>query len=81
MTITATILDIIESNPDMTAEKIWQQSEAKRQTVKQTLWRLIASNKIKRRKLKLAAPQGPQSVYVYRIKDGTGTVCSNSRQA
>lgn len=81
MTITARILDIIESNPDLTAEKIWQESEAKRHTVKQTLWRLTAGHKISRRKMKLAAPQGPQSVYVYRIKDEQGTVREHSRQA
>lgn len=78
MTITARILDIIESSPDISAEKIWRESEAKRHTVKQTLWRLTASDKIKRRKIKLAAPQGPQSVYVYRIKDEKGTVREHS---
>jgi transcription initiation factor IIE alpha subunit len=79
MTITERIIEIIELTPDLTAEKIWRSSEAKKQTVKQILWRLTHSKKILRRKIKLAAPQGPQSVYVYKVNNETRTICQHSR--
>ena len=69
MTITERILDIIELKPDLSAETICLVSEAKKQTVKQILWRLNAKGLIQRKKINLPAPQGPQSVYVYRIGD------------
>jgi predicted transcriptional regulator len=72
MTITERILDIIELKPDLTAETIRQVSEAKKQTVKQTLWRLNAKGLIHRKKINLPSPQGPQSVYVYRIGEQDG---------
>lgn len=72
MSITQSILAIIEQRPGLTAEIIQEELGIRNATCKAALWRLWRDNRISRFKTHLAASKGPQSVYAYYIGEGHG---------
>jgi DeoR/GlpR family transcriptional regulator of sugar metabolism len=71
MSIAQKILEIIASQPNISAADITAKVESKPETVKATLWRLHSKGKILRQKVAVQAKKGPTNQYVYTINQGS----------
>ena len=69
MNITTQIIETIKTQPNLTAMEVATILNVKPQTVKQTLWRMVRSNKVLREKIATKMAKGPQNLFVYKLKD------------
>ena len=69
MSIAQQIIETVKSTPNCTAMEIATTLQARPETVKSTLWRLIRDQKILRERTAIKMSKGPQNLFVYKVKD------------
>lgn len=80
MSITTQIMETIKTQPNLTAMEVATILNAKPQTVKQTLWRLVRGNKVVREKTATKMAKGPQNLFVYKVKDNHAEQITSASQ-